>query len=166
MWISMQLALAVMAIVATTVPGPPDTDEARALRQIDAIAMAWRIDREIGAASGDKICLVISLGRDVIARLSKEPRAKTAAWSVTIGFDNQPGSLRYLRINKTIFQTDKDSFRGTEAKEIVALLKSPGEFAFEWAKRPDYAKRPGLFGNGDFAAKAAECDRWMTGTRV
>ena len=162
----MQLALAVMPVVATTVLGLPDTDEARLLRQIDAIPMAWRIDRETGSALGHRSCLVVSLGGDVIARLSKERRAKTAVWSVTIGFDNQPGSLRYLRVNKTIHQTDKDSFRGTEAKEIVELLKSPGEFAFEWAKRPDYAKRPGLFGTGDFAAKAAECQRWMMGTRA
>ena len=167
MWISMQLVLAVMPIVATAVLGLPDTDDkAKALRQIDAIAMAWRIEREIGSESGDRICLVISLGRDVIARLSKERRAKTAARSGTIGFDNHLGSLRYLRINKAILQTDKDSFRGAEAKEIVALLKSPGEFALEWAKRPNYAKRPGLYGTGDFAAKAAECERWMKGTRV
>ena len=166
MWISMQLAWAVVAVVAAAVPGLPETDGAGPLRRIDAIPMAWRIDRESGAASGHKSCSVISLGGDVTARLSKDRRAKTAAWSVTVGFDNQPGSLRYLRINKTIYQTDKDSFRGSEAAEIVARLKSPGEFAFEWAKRPDYVKRPGLFGTGGFAAKAAECERWMKGTRV
>ena len=52
-------------------------------------------------------------------------------------------------------------FRGAEAEEIVRVLKSPGEFAFEWAKRPDGAKRGGLYGTGDFAAKAATCERWV-----
>ncbi len=71
-----------------------------------------------------------------------------------------------MRINKKIFTTDKQSFRGTEADEMIELLKSPGEFAFEWFQRPDYAKRHGLFGTGDLAAKAAACEDWMNGRRI
>ncbi len=125
-----------------------------------------RIDREIGSESGHKSCFVISRGGDVIVRLFKGRQAEMATWSVLIGFDNQPGSLRYVRINKKYFTTDKQSFRGPEANEIVGLLKSPGEIAFEWFKSPDYSKRQGLFGTGDFASKAAECERWMNGLRV
>ena len=56
-----------------------------------------------------------------------------------VGSDNQPGSLRYLRVNERFFQTDEPNFRGAEAAAIVELLKTPGEFAFEWAQRPDEA---------------------------
>ena len=87
-------------------------------------------------------------------------------WTVRVGFDNQPGSLRYLRINRSYYTTTGVVFYGPEADAIVALLKSPGEFAFEWAKRPDYSKQQGLFGNGDFATKAAQCEGWMKGAPI
>lgn len=166
MAISMQLVLAIVPVVATAAMAPPDADRAGSLRHIDAIEMVWRVDREIDPASGRKSCFVVSLGRDVVVRLSKERQAKTATWSVFVGFDNQPGSIRYLRINRRIFQTAEGNFHDSDANDIVELLKSPGELAFEWGKRPDYAKRQGLFGTGDFAAKAAECERWMNGTPV
>lgn len=161
----MRRVMAPLAVVAATVMALPGAGEAGLMRQIDAIPMIWRIDREIGSASGHKSCFVVSLGRDVIVRLFKETHARTT-WTVRVGFDNQPGSIRYLRINKRYFQTDQPSFRGAEAEEIVAFLKLPGEFAFEWAQRPNDAKRPGLFGTGNFAAKLAECERWITGTHV
>jgi hypothetical protein len=156
-----QLVLAVMLLMA-----PPDLEGAGPLHRIGGLPMAWRIDREVDPASGDRSCAVISLGGNVSARLIKERRAKTASWSVRVGRDNQPGSLRYLRIERRYFQTDQPDFRGAEADAIVELLKSPGEFVFEWGQRPDYAKRTGLFGTGDFAARAAECERWINGTRV
>ena len=104
---------------------------------------------------------MISWGGDVIVRLHKSSQATAATWSVMIGADSQPGSVRYLRVNRKYFTTAEQGFRGTEAAEIVTLLKSPGEFAFEWAKWPDQAKQGGLFGTGDFAAKAAACERWV-----
>ncbi len=162
----MHLLLAAMAVGAATVMVLPETDETNLLRQIDAISMTWRIHRETGSASGHKSCLVIAGGGDVTVRLFKERQAKTPTWSVRVGLDSQPGSLRYLRINKRYFQTQQQSFLGTEADEIVELLKSPGVFAFEWAQGPDQAKRPGLFGTGDFAAKAAACERWLRGLRA
>ncbi len=166
MSIPMQLILAVLALVAAAVMAGPDGDRAGLLRQIAAIPMAWRIERVVGPESGDKSCFVISSGGDVRARLFKERRAKAAAWSLRVGFANQPGSLRYLRIGKRYFQSAEESFRGAEAEEIVERLKSPGEFVIEWAQRPDHAKRGGLYGTGDFAAKAAACEAWMKGTRV
>ncbi len=171
MSIPMQLVLAVLPIIAAAVMARPDDDRAGLLRQIAGIPMAWRIERVADAASGDKSCSVISMGGDVSAHLFKERRAKAAAWSLSVGFDNQPGSLRYLRIGKRYFQSAEDSFRGTEAEEIVERLKLPGEFVFEWAQRPGNAnrggaKRGGLYGTGDFAAKAAACEAWMKGTRV
>ena len=171
MSIPMRLILAVLPMVAAAVTAHPDGDRAGLLRPIAGIPMAWRIERVADAASGDKSCSVISTGGDVSARLFKEARAKAAAWSLSVGFDNQPGSLRYLRIGKRYFQSAEDSFRGAEAEEIVERLKSPGEFVFEWAQRPDNAnrggaKRGGLYGTGDFAAKAAACEAWMKGTRV
>lgn len=162
----LQVVLAVMPVVTTPVAALPHSDRASSLRHIASAPMTWRIDREIGSESGRKTCFVFSRGGDVIVRLSKDRQAKTATWSVLIGFDNQPGSLRYVRINRKFYTTDKQSFRGPEANEIVELLKLPGELAFEWFKSPDYSKRQGLFGTGDFAGKAAECDRWMNGLRV
>jgi hypothetical protein len=159
------LLLITAATLATaaeaTVMAPPETGKANILRQVGAIPMTWRIRWESGAAPGHKSCFIISRGGDVTVRLFKQGQTTTPIWSVRVGFDNQPGSLRYLRINKRYFQTDQQSFRGAEAGEIVALLKTPGVFAFEWAQRSDHAKRPGLFGTGDFASKAAACERWL-----
>ncbi len=160
MWLA-RIVLAVLPIVAPTVVAGAEPRETDLISQIDVIPMAWRVDREDDAASGDRSCFLISWGGDVIVRLHKPRQAKAAAWSVMMGFDSQPGSVRYLRINRKYFTTAEQGFRGAEADEIVQLLKSPGEFAFEWAKRPDHAKRGGLFGTGDFAAKAAQCERWV-----
>ena len=150
-------------VVATTNMALADIDKASLLRRIAAIPMSWRIERRIDPDSGHKSCFVVSRGGNVTVRLFKQRQAKIATWSVLVGFDNHPGSLRYLRINKKYYQTSEQSFRGAEATEIVDLLKSPGVFAFEWGKRPDYSKRQGLFGTGDFAAKVAECERWVLG---
>ncbi len=133
---------------------------------VAAIPMTWYVARDAGGGAGQKNCAVISLGNDVTAQLDEAPEAGKPVWSVRVGFDNHPGSLRYLRINEAYYTTDQESFTGAEAEEIVQHLKSPGEFAFEWAKGPEHAKRPGLFGTGDFAAKAAECERWISGTRI
>ena len=160
MWLA-RIVLAVLPVVAPTVVASSEPYNTDLSIQIDVIAMAWRVDRETDAASGDRSCFVISWGGDVIVRLHKLRQAKAATWSVMIGFDSQPGSVRYLRINRKYFTTAEQGFRGTEADEIVKLLKSPGEFAFEWAKWPDHSKRQGLFGTGDFAAKAAECELWV-----
>ena len=160
MWLA-RIVLAVLPIAAPTVVAGSAPHEAGLSSQIDVIPMAWRVDREDGAESGDRSCFLISWGGDVIVRLHKPRNAEAATWSVMIGFDSQPGSVRYLRINRKYFTTAEQGFRGTEADEIVQLLKSPGEFAFEWAKWPDHSKRGGLFGTGDFAAKAAECERWV-----
>ena len=171
MAMAMRLILAVLVLAAAAAAALADGDRAGLLRQIAAIPMAWRIERVADPASGGKSCAVISIGGDVSARLFKERRATAAAWSLSVGFDNQPGSLRYLRIGKRYFQSAEESFRGAEAEEIVERLKSPGEFVFEWAQRLDGAKRGGakrggLYGTGDFAAKAAACEAWMKGTRA
>ncbi len=171
MSIPMRLVLAVLPLVAAAATALADGGRAGLLRQVAGVPMAWRIERVADPASGDRSCLVISMGGDLRARLSEEGRAKAAAWSLSVGFDNQPGSLRYLRIGKRYFQSAEESFRGAEAEEIVERLKSPGEFVIEWAQRPDdtkpgHAKRGGLYGTGDFAAKAAACEAWMKGTRV
>jgi hypothetical protein len=155
-----------MAVIAMAAIAPPEGQRADPLRQVTAIPMTWRIERGIEAASAQKACTIVSLGGDVRVQMFEQDQAKVASWSVRVGFDNQPGSLRYLRVNRKIFQTDQESFAGDEARKIVEGLKSPGEFAFEWAKRPDSAKRPGLFGTGDFAVKFAECEGWMQGPRV
>ncbi len=160
MWLA-RIVLAVLPIVAPTVMAGSEPYNTDLSIQIDVIAMAWRVDRETDVASGDRSCFLTSWGGDVIVRLHKPRQAKAATWSVMIGADSQPGSVRYLRINRKYFTTAEQGFRGTEADEIVQLLKSPGEFAFEWAKWPDHSKQGGLFGTGDFAAKAAECERWV-----
>ncbi len=128
--------------------------------------MSWAVEQGIDSATGDRFCLVVSRGRNVTARLTQESGAGTAAWTVIVGHNNSPGSLRYLRIGKAYYTSDRPSFRGGEAKEIMGRLRSPGEFAFEWAQRPNHAKRGGLFETGNFAAKAAECERWIRGTRI
>ncbi len=135
-------------------------------QQAAAIPTAWRVERTSEPAPGGPSCALVSSFGDVTARLATEPGAETVSWTVAVGFDNAPGSLRYLRINRAIYTTAGERFRGAEAAAIVARLKAPGEFAFEWAKRPDSAKQQGLFGTGDFAAKAAACERWLKGPRV
>lgn len=137
-----------------------------AIQQAAAIPTAWRLERASDPATAARSCALVSSFGDVTARLIKPPGAEKATWSVAVGFDNQPGSLRYLRINKAIYTTDQERFSGAEAAEIVARLKAPGEFAFEWARRPDHAKQPGLFGTGDFAAKADKCESWIRGPRA
>ena len=139
---------------------------AAAGQQVAAIPTAWRVERTSDPSSGARSCALVSSFGDVTARLGREPGAETASWSVAVGFDNAPGSLRYLRIDKAVYTTAEERFRGAEAAEIVARLKAPGAFAFEWAKRPDFAKQQGLFGTGDFAAKAAACERWLEGPRA
>ncbi len=161
MWLAPIIVLAVLPIVAPTAVAGSEPDNTKLYSGVDVIAMTWRIDRQDDAASGDRSCFVISWRGDVIVRLHKPRQATAATWSVMIGADSQPGSVRYLRINRKYFTTAEQGFRGTEADEIVQLLKTPGEFAFEWAKWPDHSKQGGLFGTGDFAAKAAACERWV-----
>jgi len=161
-----QLVLAAMLLIETTVMALSGADTASAPRRVAAVPMVWHVERLAGSASDHRSCSVISRGGEVTARLLETGQVQPPAWSVVVGFDNQPGSLRYLRINDSYFTSDEPLFHGAEAEAIVALLKSPGEFAFEWAQRPDYAKRLGLFGTGNFAVKAAECEDWMKGTRA
>jgi len=136
------------------------------IRKIAAIPMAWAVEQTADPKTGDRVCLVASPGRDVTARLTQDSGAETATWTVIVGHDNSPGSLRYLRIGKAYYTSDQPSFQLGEAREIMALLRSPGELVFEWAQAPDHAKRGGLFGTGDFAAKAAKCEDWIGGTRI
>jgi len=131
-----------------------------------AIPMSWTVEHRTDSASGSRICAVASHGGDVTARLIQEVAVTAAAWTVTVGRGNAPDSLRYIRIGKAYYTSDRPSFGGDEAEEIVARLKSPGEFAFEWAQAPDFGKRQGLYGTGNFAAKAAQCEQWIGGTRI
>lgn len=161
-----RLVPSLLAFAAVSVTAESHSTFESFVRPVVGIPMAWRIERESDAALGHNSCVLASRGGDVVAHLFKARGANTATWSVRVGSNNQPGSVRYLRINTRIFQTDQPSFSGNQAMEIVRLLKSPGEFAFEWAERPDFAKRAGLFGTGDFAAKAAACERWIFGMPV
>lgn len=135
-------------------------------RHIAAVPMSWTVEQAVDSGTGVKTCLVVSAGRDVTARLSGNGGAGAAAWSVIVGYDNTPGSLRYLRVGKAIYTSARPLFRDSEAGEIVARLRLPGEFVFEWAQGSNQAKRGGLYGTGDFAAKAASCEAWVRGTRI
>ena len=157
MTISPRFALAALAVVAVLHAAP---------RPAAAISMSWSVESMINQDNGQKTCRVISLGGDVTASLSQEGQELEAVWSVLVGVDNQPGSLRYLRINRERFQTDEPSFLGSDAAAIVALLKDPGYFVFEWFKEPDETKRGALYDVGDFAAKAALCEAWVSGTSI
>ena len=136
------------------------------LLPVAALPMAWRVEREQGDGPGGRTCVVVALTGDVRARLSEPDAGGAAAWTVRVGASNQPGSLRYLRVGKRIFQTAEARFDGAEAVEIVARLKLPGEFVLEWAARPDGAKRGGLYATGNFAERAEACETWMTGRRI
>ena len=167
MAISPLLALAALAVAGLLPQAPrPAAVILIAVIPIAEIPMSWRVERVTEPDGGHKTCRVLSLGGDVIAILSRSRRGREAVWSVTIGVDNRPGSLRYLRIEEKIFQTAEPSFRGAAAADIVARLKAPATFVFEWIQDFDEAKRGGLFGAGDFAAKAAECETWLLGTRA
>ncbi len=136
------------------------------LLPVAALPMAWRVERELGDGSGGRACAVVSLGGELRARLAEQGQNKTAAWAVHVGVGNQPGSLRYLRVGKRIFQTAEARFEGPEAAEIVARLKVPGEFVLEWAASPGGAKRGGRYATGNFAEPAEFCETWMTGRRI
>ncbi|MFP6740882.1 MAG: hypothetical protein VCD33_04510 [Alphaproteobacteria bacterium] len=131
-----------------------------------ALPMAWRVERARDSETGARHCAVIAFGRNVVAVMSKDADAGPAAWTVVVGSNNDDDSIRYLRVDDAIFQTTAPAFVGVEASAIVQRLKRSSEFAFEWASAPDGAKRPGLFGTGDFAARAADCEIWMDGTAV
>ena len=136
------------------------------LSPVAALPMAWRVERELGDGPGGRACAVVSLGGEVRARLADVEEGGAAVWVVRVGVGNQPGSLRYLRVGKRIFQTVEARFVGAEAAAIVARLKAPGEFVLEWAARPGGAKRGGLHGTGNFAERAESCETWLRGRRA
>ncbi len=140
------------------------------LLPVAALPMAWRVERVLGEGAAGRVCVVATLTGEVRARLAEPedggPGESEPVWTVGVGVDNQPGSLRYLRLGKLIFQTDREHFDGAEAAEIVARLKLPGEFVLEWAARPGDAKRGGLYETGNFAAQAESCEIWIAGRRI
>ncbi len=140
------------------------------LLPVAALPMAWRVEREPGDGSGGRACAVVALTGELRLRLAEPeaggPRESAAAWAVRVGVGNQPGSLRYLRVGRRIFQTAEARFEGPEAAEIVARLKRPGVFVLEWAARPDGAKRGGLYQTGNFAERAETCETWIAGRRI
>ncbi len=80
-----------------------------------ALPMAWRVEREPGDGPGTRACAVVALTGEVRVRLTEAKSGGAAAWAVWVGVDNQPGSLRYLRVGKRIFQTAEERFDGAEA---------------------------------------------------
>ncbi len=140
------------------------------LLPVSALPMAWRVERDASAGPGGRSCSVVALTGELRARLAEPeeggPGESEPAWSVRVGVGNLPGSLRYLRLGKRIFQTAEARFEGAEAAEIVARLKLPGEFVLEWAASPGGAKRGGLYATGNFAEGAEACETWMTGRRI
>ncbi len=136
----------------------------QAPRPAAMISMSWRVVSMIDQDSGEKTCRVISLGDDVTARLSLKSPAEEPVWSVIVGFDNRPGSVRTLEIKRELYQTDKPAFSGGDAAAMVALLKTPGDFVYKWIKSPNETQRGALYGNGNFAAKAALCVAWLSAT--
>ncbi len=136
------------------------------LLPVAALPMAWRIERVLDTDPGGRACVVVALTGEVRARLAEPEGGGAAVWAVGVGVGNQPGSLRYLRLGKRIFQTAEERFDGAVAAEIVARLKRPGEFVLEWAARPDSAKRGGLYQTGNFAERAETCETWITGRRA
>jgi len=124
------------------------------------------VERDAGEGAGARACAVVSLTGEVRARLAEPLDGGAAVWAVWVGVGNLPGSLRYLRLGKRIFQTAEARFEGAEAAEIVARLKDPGEFVLEWAAGPGGAKRGGLYETGNFATQAEVCETWMAGTRA
>lgn len=119
----------------------------------EPLAMPWQVER------GGAACFVVSAGGDLAVRFERDPASGGARPSVRVGARAQPGSLRYLRVDRRIYQSDRPSFRGAEAAAIVAGLKQPTVFVFEWLEGPSHAKRGGLFATGGFAAAAAACER-------
>jgi hypothetical protein len=136
------------------------------LLPIAALPMAWRVEREPGDGPGTRACAVVALTGEVRVRLTEAKSGGAAAWAVWVGVDNQPGSLRYLRVGKRIFQTAEERFDGAEAAEIVARLKLPSDFVLEWAAGPGGIKRGGLYQTGKFAEQAEACESWIAGRKI
>jgi hypothetical protein len=151
------MAGAILAMMlAVTAPA-----EAGEWHRADAAPMAWRVERG-AVASGERVCRVLSQHRHVTVSFAAVAGAQPAV-TVEVGFDNTPGSLRYLRINREVFQTDRSRFDGAVAADIVRRLAASGEFAVEWEKGPRWTRHHGLYSTGDFAAKADACRHWLRG---
>ena len=131
---------------------------AGSVSQVDAMPMVWSYERLSSAEQ--RACRISSVGGDIRVEVARD---RITVW---VGINNQPGSLRYLRINRNMFVSSQDGFIDDEAVEIIKRLRQPGEVAFEWAAKPNYAKRQGLFGTGDFAAKLDACKTWLGGTQT
>ncbi len=153
-----------LAAIQPCWPAPLPANATGLLHAIKAIPMTWRIDRRAAGSDDMKSCILATWRGAVTLRL--QAVGAGAVWTVTIGVDSEPKSLRYLRVNRKIFTSQDPSFVGGEAADIVARLKEPGEIAFEWAERGTHAKRQGLVGIGDFAVKAAACETWVKGAPV
>ncbi len=124
---------------------------------------AWTVERA-KLPRGGKACVVVSTGHHVRVVLLRITAVSRTQVHVKVGFENQPGSLRYLRVGRKIFQTARDRFTGREAAYIVKQLQMSSEFAFEWFRRPDFAKQNGLYQSGEFAKGLSSCRGWIAGT--
>ena len=122
------------------------------------VAMEWTL--QLLLSPNHRTCRISSTRGNVRIEMAAD------RLSVWVGIDNQPGSLRYLRINRDMFVSSDDRFSGDEAARIVERLRRPGEVSFEWAARPNWAKRQGLFKTGNFATRLEACKSWLGGIQT
>lgn len=126
-----------------------------------AAAPGWTTSRETGAASGNQSCFVHSPGFDVMVHYFKHPSRAAPLLSVLVGYDNYPGSFQYLAIDGQRFSTSDESFRGNEAAEIIAAIRSGTTLAFEWSEWPNYQKHEGRVSLSGASAMLDQCEAWL-----
>ena len=83
-------------------------------------------------------------------------------WAVAIGYSNEPGSPRYLKIDQRRFYTTEDWFSPGDSDEIVFALSKGETAAIEWTHWPDLQVRREQIALAGFAGAASKCEKELT----
>lgn len=151
------LALAALTCGCATVNASSSTS----FGTYTAAAPGWTTSRENGEASGNQSCFVHSPGFDVMVHYFKHPSRAAPLLSVSVGYDNYPGSFQYLAVDGQRFSTSEDRFDGREAAEIIAAIRSGTTLAFEWSEWPNYQKHEGRVSLSGASARLDQCEAWL-----
>ena len=125
--------------------------------QPSAMAGDWKTTVDKSEASGISYCS-IDTGSGLIVALVMEDDGPTR-WAVSIGYSNEPGSPRYLKVDQRRFYTTKDWFSPGDSDEIVFALSKGETAAIEWTHWPDLQVRREKIALTGFAGAASKCEK-------